>query len=126
MLCCFLVPIATLMRFYSTYQFSLHNTTLYEIVDDWDKIPLYNHLNNAGSIDNSEQQASNKHRTKRPWHILYPPLPMQVCPLFWRLLSDLLFLSVFQSRFFLTIFILVADPGAHSAESVGGGGASGG
>jgi len=36
---------------------SLHNTTLYEIVSDDDKIPLYNTLNMSGSVDtNGEQQ----------------------------------------------------------------------
>jgi len=36
---------------------SLHNTTLYEIVADNDKIPLYNTLNMSGSVDtNGDQQ----------------------------------------------------------------------
>jgi PAS domain-containing protein len=32
---------------------SLHNTTLYEIVGDSDKIPLYNHLNMSSTADTS-------------------------------------------------------------------------
>ena len=35
---------------------SLHNTTLYEIVSDNDKIPLYNTLNMSASVDTCEQQ----------------------------------------------------------------------
>jgi len=35
---------------------SLHNTTLYEIVEDVDKIPLYNHLNMNGIVESSTDQ----------------------------------------------------------------------
>ena len=35
---------------------SLHNTTLYEIVSDNDKIPLYNTLNMSASVDTCGQQ----------------------------------------------------------------------
>jgi hypothetical protein len=37
---------------------SLHNTTLYEIVGDADKIPLYNHLNMMSSA--AESSAENQ------------------------------------------------------------------
>ena len=35
---------------------ALHNTTLYEIVSDNDKIPLYNTLNMSATVDTSGQQ----------------------------------------------------------------------
>ena len=35
---------------------SLHNTTLYEIVGDGDKIPLYNTLNMSSTAENMKQQ----------------------------------------------------------------------
>ena len=34
---------------------SLHNTTLYEMVADSDKIPLYNTLNASNNIDSGDQ-----------------------------------------------------------------------
>jgi hypothetical protein len=42
---------------------SLHNTTLYEIVGDADKIPLYNHLNMMSSA--AESSAENQVRKGR-------------------------------------------------------------
>ena len=43
---------------------SLHNTTLYEIVADTDKIPLYNTLNISHNTDTSDQEQVQRHVSK--------------------------------------------------------------
>ena len=40
---------------YISFDPRLHNTTLYDLVGDGDKISLYNHLNISSSIDTSSE-----------------------------------------------------------------------
>ena len=53
----------------------MHNTTLYEIVEDVDKIPLYNHLNMNGIVESSTDQQVKQNYDEQVEH-LKPPISL--------------------------------------------------